>query len=539
MARDPLRTSDHAGDSVAVAAWTLVSRVTGFGRVVVIAAVLGPTYLGSLFLAIDLLPALVLQLIGRPLVGSLLISSLTPTIDRGDRRAANDLAGGFLGVSLLGLAAVALVSVAAAPLVLGLLTLGVADRDVASDQVATGWLLMALTMPQIPLYALATIGAGVMNAHGRFRLAAFAPVAENVGVIATMAAVALAYGTGGGLASVPTGEVLLLGLGSTAAVGLHASLMLWGASRLGTSLRPRPGWRIPAVRALLRRTAASASQSAVLAFRLFAMLAVSNTVPGGVVAYRLALNFLYLPVQIGAQPVSLTMLPTLSRLHEARDLQAFRDECTRGLALVLFLTVPAAAAYAILADPLADTLSLGAMSGTAGPTLVAACLAGIALAVIGESGFQLFTNASYARHDARSPLVAAVAGTVVFLPCLGVALLLDGTNTLLAVGLAHSAGMACSAAWLHRTLDAGLPTARGSALPSVLRTLLASAVMAGPAYVVSWATIELVDGSLGPPLAVAAAAAVGIATFVAVQRMARSEELVFFLSGVRRVSRPG
>jgi putative peptidoglycan lipid II flippase len=530
-------TADHAANSTAVAAWTMVSRVTGFVRIGVIAAILGPTYLGSLFLAINFLPNLALQFLAGSLIGSLLIPALMPSIDRRDPAGTDEIAGGFLGTALVALSAAAVLAIAAAPLILGILTIGVDDRGVASDQLRTGWLLMAFTMPQLPLYGVAIIGGAVMNANGRFRLAAFAPVAENLGVIATMIAVAVVYGTGSDIASVPTGELLLLGLGSTGAVVLHAGVMFLGARRCGLRLRPRWGARIPAVRALLRRLTASMGQSGLSALHFFAMLTVANTVPGGVVALRLALNFLYLPVQVGAQPITLTLLPTLSRLHHAGDAQGFRDECTRGLGLVFFLTFPAAVAYLVLARPLADALAFGAMSGTAGPALVAACVAGIALAVIAESIFQLFTNASYAREDARSPFVATAAGTVVTIICLPLALLLDGSATLLVVGLTYSAGAGLSAWYLRRRVDARLPPPGATATRSLLRTLTASAAMAAPAYACSYAVSHAVDGPVGAALGVLAAAVAGIATFVAVQRRWDSAELTFFTGGLRRLRR--
>lgn len=534
-----MRTIDHAGDSTAVAAWTMFSRVAGFVRIAVIAAVLGPTYLGSLFLAIDFLPTLALQFLGRSLIGSVLIPSLTPSIDRGDRKGTDEIAGGFLWTALVASSVIAVLASVGAPLILSILTLGVGDHDVAADQVRTGWLLMALTMPQLPLYAMAIISGAVMNAHGRFRLAAFAPVAENLGVIATMLAVGLLYGTGSSIQSVSTGELLLLGLGSTSAVILHAGVMLWGARRVGPRMSPRRGWRTPSVRRLLRRLTASAGQSGLVALRFFVLLMVANTVPGGVVAFRLALNFLYLPVQVFAQPITLTMLPSLSRLHDTGATQGFRDECTRGLALVCFLTLPAALAYLVLARPLADALSFGAMSGSAGPSLVAACLAGIALAVVAESGFQLFTNASYARHDARSPLVATAAGTAITLICLPVALVLNGTAALLAIGLTHSAGAGFSAWLLRRRLDARLPPPGQSATRSVIHTLIASVAMVGPAYAGSAAVSAAVGGRLGAGLGVVAATTAGVVTFVAVQRYWASPELTFFTGGLRRLARRG
>jgi putative peptidoglycan lipid II flippase len=525
-----------AGDSSAVAVWTVVSRVTGFLRIALIGAVLGPTFLGNLFLAINSLPNLAMQFLGGSLIGSVLIPSLVPSIDRRERKTTGDMAGGFLGAAVVGLGAVAVVGAIAAPVVLSILSAGIQDRQVAADQLSSGWILMALTMPQLPLYGVALIGGAVMNAHGRFALAAAAPVAENVGVMATMAVVALAFGTGHGIHAAGVDELLLLGLGSTLAVGLHAGVMLWGARRTGTRLVPRRGWRMPAVRRLLGRMTASFGQTGMTSARFFAMLSVANSVPAGVVAYQMAINFLYLPVQVGGRPISLAMMPTLSRLYDAGRAQAFRNEYAHGTALIGFLTLPAAVAYLVLAGSFGRAVSFGEMAGSTAPGLIAACLAGLAVAVPAESAFQQATYASYARHDARSPFVATIVGTAASLVVLAAALAVDdGRIVLLIVGLAFSAGSAASAVALHRRLAGQLPASEHYARGSLRRTLGASAIMAGPALAASVLVSRVLDGPLAGIVGVVAAATVGGLVFVGVQRLWHSPELSFFAHGLRRL----
>ena len=80
-----------------------------------------------------------------------------------------------------------------------------------------------------------------MNSRRRFALAAGAPAIENLGTIAVLAAAALLYGSKTSVTNVPLGEILLLGLGSTGAVALHAATQWWGARRAGVVLVPLPG----------------------------------------------------------------------------------------------------------------------------------------------------------------------------------------------------------------------------------------------------------------------------------------------------------
>src|SRR5438270_5470046 len=100
---------------------------------------------------------------------------------------------------------------------------------------------------------MADTGEAVQYAHRRFALAAVAPAFENVGVIVVMVIAAVVYGTGRDVGAAPDGEILLLGVGSTLAVGIHAAVQWWGAWRVGITLVPRAGWRDPHVRQLAGR----------------------------------------------------------------------------------------------------------------------------------------------------------------------------------------------------------------------------------------------------------------------------------------------
>ena len=82
--------------SMAAAGWTIVSRVTGFARAATVAAVLGATYLGNTYQAINQFPNLAFGLLTGGLFGTLLVPSLVRQLDAGDREGAAQLAGGFM-----------------------------------------------------------------------------------------------------------------------------------------------------------------------------------------------------------------------------------------------------------------------------------------------------------------------------------------------------------------------------------------------------------------------------------------------------------
>ncbi len=524
-----------ARNSLAGGAWTTVSRVAGLLRVVTVAAVLGPSYFGNTFQSTNLLPNLTFELLTGTLFSSLLVPSLVHHIDRRDTGAATRLAGGFLGVALMAFSAVAVIAVAAGPLLLRLLSIGVEDPAIVQAQHRVGWLLLAMFMPQVLFYGIAGTGAAVMNAHGKFALAAAAPAFESLGVMATMVASVSLFGSPS-LEEVEMGQLLLLGLGTTGAVGLHAAVQWWGARRAGTVLVPRAGWRDAEVRQVLRRAVPSLGYAGLSSLRVFAVLVVANTVPGGVVAFQLALNFFYFPVAVFTRPVAVALLPQLSRHYRERALIAFHDELVQGASLSFFLIVPAAVSYAVLAFPLARAASFGEMATTAGATLVAGSLVALAPGLLGEAGFVVATHASYARGDADGPFRSMLVRTVIALGGMSIAFVFaEGVMVLIGLGLSISLSSAISAAHLSRRLTAGSPRGHERLSPGLLRTFAASLLMAAPAYLVATVLAPALGGRLGQFVALALSVATGLSVFLGLQWAWHSPELASLRKGMSQL----
>src|SRR6266567_3125177 len=318
------RGAATAGDSITVAAWTIVSRVTGFAKFVCIGAVLGPTFFGNTYQFTNSLPNLVYYgFLAGSLFSSLLVPALVRHIDAGDRRASQRVAGGFLGMTLVALVVIAPLAIVLGPLVLRVAAVsGTSSHLVGAAQAEVGRLLIIMFIPQIFFYGVVGTATAVMNSRRRFALAAGAPAVENLGTIAVLIATAVLYGTGTELTNIPRGEMLLLGLGSTGAVAVHAATQWWGARRAGVLLVPRPGWRDSEVRVVVRRALPSLAQAGLMAFQVLTLLVVANRLAGGVVAFQIALNFYYLAIAVGATPVALSLLPRLARMHLDGDVAA-------------------------------------------------------------------------------------------------------------------------------------------------------------------------------------------------------------------------
>jgi murein biosynthesis integral membrane protein MurJ len=525
----PLLESPAAavGDSLTVAVWTAISRITGVARGIVIAAVLGATLFANTYQFTNSLPNLVFYgLLGGAMLSSLLIPTLVRHIDTGDRSGTERVAGGFLGIIALGAAVATPLAVLAAPLALRL-------AAPAAGQSRAGILLVVMLLPQIPLYGLVATAGAAMNAHGRFALAAAAPALENVGTVIVLALVAVLYPGIGGLQHAPTPALLLLGLGTTAAVGAHAALQWYGARRAGVRLRPRPGWRDPEVRRVLARALPSLAQAALAAVQLLILLIFANRVAGGVVAFQLALNFYFLPIALGATPVALSLAPRLSRMRATADRPAFHDTFVRGLVFALFIAVPAAAGYLAIAGPIAQAIAYGGFGTDTGTTLIATSLAALAVGILGETVFLVATYACYAREDTRTPMRAMVLQLGVCVAGASVAPTMHGPAVLAVLGLAMSAGTLAGAGYLVYALLRGLGKGTESLARPVLRIVGVAILMALPAHVVAGLIADHIDGGLGGVLGVGVAAVLGAVVYFGVQSWLGAPELSWVTDSLR------
>ncbi len=532
------RTRTFVRNSLTGSVWTIVSRGTGLAQSIAVATVLGATYLGNTYQAINALPNIVYyQLLAGSLFASILVPPLASRRHAGDEAGARALARGFFGTLLLAGIAFCVVLLLAGPLILRGFTLGVADPATAVAQRRVGFLFLVLFVPQILLYVTAGTGGAVMNAFGRFALAAGAPALENLGMILTLIVCAVLFGTRTELATVTTPEVLLLGLGTTASVGIHAAAQWFGARSVGVKLVPRAGWSDPELRKILRRVLPTLCYTGLAASQTVVVLAIANRLAGGLVGFQLALNFYFLPLAIVTWPIARAMLPQLSIMASKGEDRPFWDELSTAVRLASFVVVPMAIAYVVLATPIARAIAIGRLQVDGGESLVAVSLSALGIGVVGETWFILGTYAFYARQNVRAPLRSMVVRVSVALACMSAAVVAHNVAILLALGLALSIGSVVGSIHLWSRLRS---TSHGGPIPlrPLMRSVAAAIAMAVPAmFTASTLSHRAAGNELGEILAVIAAAVVGAGVYLAIQRAWRAPELALLRLGTGSLSR--
>jgi putative peptidoglycan lipid II flippase len=522
----PSEARGTAGDSLRVAAGTALSRITGVVRVVAVGAVLGPTWFGNAYQVTNSLPNLIYYgFLAGSLVSSLLVPLLVRQLDTGRPDRAAAICGGFLGVVFAGATLLLPLAAWGLPHLLEAASAGASDGS--DRQVELARVLVIMTVPQIYLYAVAGTGAAVLYAHQRYLLAALAPALENVGVIAVLALVAVQYGVAGSDAGdVPLGELLLLGLGSTAAVGLHAGLQWWGAHRCGVRLQPRRGWHDPDVNQALRRAGHAVMQAGLLALQMLALLLVASRVSGGAVALQISLNFYFLPIALVATPVGLALLPRLSRQDQAGATVDFMETLLRGVMLALFVVIPASAGYIAVAQPIAHVVGVGQMATPTGWTMIASALTMLSFGLAGQTLFFIATQASYARADTVTPLRSMGLQTLLCCTlCTAAVAGADGPSLLPLV--AGSYALASLVAGIHLLMRVVNVSASflWRLVQSVTRVLAGTGLLLVPVYAVTSLSQTALPGRMGWGLAVVGGSLVGLITYVALQALVRAPEL--------------
>ena len=522
-----------AADSRTVAGWTLVSRITGFGRVATMAAVLGPTYFGNLFQTANYLPYIVHEILTGSLITAMLVPPLVRFVDAGDDAARRRLANGFLGVAVLAFAAVTLLGIVLASPLVELITMGVADPAVRAQQHRVGWPLIAMVMPQVICYGIAATGMAVQHAHRRFALAAAAPAFENFTVMAVMATSAVLFGVGTALDEVSTPQLLLLGLGTTAAAAVQAGVQWWGAYRAGVPLLPGAGWRDPDVRRVLRLAVPSSVYASLNAANYLGLLVAAGGIPGGAVAIQIGINFFGLPVAIGAKPVASAQLPRLARSFNQESLEAFQAIYRRSLGLAMFVALPSALLFVAVPEIMAHAVSYGDMATAAGLTLVTACIASLGPGILGEAAFIVSTSASYARRDARSPLQAmALRAAITFCGIALAVLLMSGVAMLWVLGIGFSLANIVAAIYLHGRQVRALPPPPAARRWPWAGDLLIGLVALAPSLIADHWLNGVTLPAVGRLLLGAAAIAASGGVYLAIQWARGSEELAMLLARI-------
>lgn len=474
-----VRAPDLVRATAGMTGLTLVSRLTGLVRVLVVAAVLGTTFLGNTFQSANSVSNLLFELFAAGALQAAMIPTLVALFDGGDDADATHVAGALLGLATAALAVLAAVGMLAAPWIMRILVAGVASPEIREAQIRLGTTLLWFFLPQVVFYAAGAVATAVLNARGRFAVPVAAPIANNVVVIATCWLFwKLRDGAMPSL-ELTTVQVVVLGLGTTLGVLALSALPVLAARRQGVALRPRFDLRHPSVRQVVRGGGWATAFLACTQLLAGVVLVLANGVEGGVVLYQVAYTLFLVPHALFALPVLTALFPTLSRQAAGGDRDGYARGVGAGVSAIAFLALPAAAALFALSEPLGRLLLFGESSGAAGSALPGV-VAAFAPGLVGYGIFLFLARGLYAVGDMRgAALVHLGVVAAAALAMAGVSAVVTGPGRVTALAGAHSLAYLVGAGVLAFRLRPRWQVARGQIRPLAVGAL--AAVAAGGA----------------------------------------------------------
>lgn len=467
-----------AGAAVLIAVVTAVSRVVGFGRVLVFSKTVGDTCLGDVYNTANLLPNVAFEVVAGGALASVVVPLLVGRFDRGERAEASQTMSALLTWTFVVLVPVAIVLAALAHPVMEFFLGG--DAACGAEAVTVGTRMVRVFAPQIPLYGAAVVVGGALQARRSYLPSAAAPIVGSLVVIPAYLLFATMASGRTPLGQLSTRAELVLSVGTTlGVVGLAAATVL-PALRRETRVPYRPTLRFPPGVAGRARSLALAGIAAFLAQQAAALvvawLANRRGGEGAFTLYTWAWQLYLLPYAVLAVPLATSAFQRLASAVEAGDAAAYARTTAATTRMVVLGSAAGATALAGAALPVARTFVLGPGSGEAAP--LAAGLVAFAPGLVGYGLVALLGRALYAQHRGRAAAVATVTGwLVVVVVDLALVLPGQGANVVAALGWGNSAGMLAGGALLVAATVrvAGAPTMHGVARTAVVATIGAAA----------------------------------------------------------------
>nr|WP_184639224.1 murein biosynthesis integral membrane protein MurJ [Streptomonospora salina] len=532
---------DLLRSSAVMAAGTVVSRITGFVRTIVLAAALGTQLLGDAYQTANMVPFAVYDL----LIGGLLASVFVPFLVKRRKRDAD---GGtateqrLFTVILLVLAVMTMLAIAAAEWLIR-----VYAGDFTGPQHDAATLLARFLLAQIFFIGASGIASAMLNSRDRFGAPMWAPVLNNLVIIAVGVLFLTVTGPGTTPDSVTEGQLTLLGAGTAAGQLLQALVLVGSLFAAGFRWRPRLDLRGSGLGEAVRTAAwmlvyVGVAQAGLLVTTNVATRAGvaaaregESAAGAGITAYQYASMLFQLPYAIIAVSVITALLPRMSAHVADGRTDLVRADFSRGLRLSAVLIVPLSVAMVVFAIPFCVMIYANGSTSVADARSIGRILMVFAVMLIPFTMFQLQMRVYYALGDTRTPSLFALPAEAAH-AALAVGLLFLAPAQLIVVLLPIAYGsyyvVGSVLAWrgLHRRLN-------GTDGRRILRTLLLlyAATVPSALFAIAMATgFGLLPGTLLPNLlGMAAGGAVGALLFILAAKRLGVTEVTTFLEMVR------
>ncbi len=425
-----------------VGGFTMISRILGFIRDILIASVLGAGPVSDAFFVAFRIPNMFRRLVAEGAFSAAFVPLFAKKLEAGDKEEAMEFAAhamGFLTGFLLLFSALFMVYM---PFLMQYLAPGF---DVEGDRFALAVDYTRTTFPYLIAMAIVALLGGILNAFYRFAAMSAAPILLNIILIS-----ALLFQT-----TNPSFEAGLVLSWGVAAAGLAQVIYLIIACKREGAMPPlRLPKATPEVRRLFRLMLPGLLGAGVLQINiLVGTIIASLLATGSISALYYADRVYQLPLGVIGIAVGTALLPLLSRQLRAGDSVHANDTMNRAVELSMLFTLPAAAALMVIAEPIVTVLfERNAFDAVAAQRTTEALIAfssGLPAYVLTK----IYAPGFFAREDTKTPVFVGVAAMIV-----NIVLSLLLLETLAHIGIALATSIA---AWLNAGILLLLLSRRG------------------------------------------------------------------------------
>jgi putative peptidoglycan lipid II flippase len=385
---------------LAVATGTLASRLLGFIRDAMVAALLGAGPVADAFLAAFQLVNVIRRLLSEGALNAALVPAWLRVRDSSGAVAAAAFAGRVLGTVSLAMVAVTGILGLVMPLVIAALAPGFVGR--ATLQLAVDD--ARLMLPYLAFAGPVTVMMALLNAQHRFALTAFSPLLFNLALIAVMTALLLHPFDASTAALIMAGTIGIAGLLQLLALAWRRGDAMAAPLRISfdAEMRGFLGKAVPGM------VANSAPQLLIVAGAI-----IASTTPSAVSWLYFANRLIELPLGIVGVAIGTVLVAELTRAVRGGDRAAMLTAQSRGLELATGLTFPATLGLIVLSQPIVHLLFEHGAFTAADTAATAQALTLLALGLPAHVLVKALSPAFFARDDTTTPLLATLAGLAV------------------------------------------------------------------------------------------------------------------------------
>ena len=383
-----------------VAGLTGLSRIAGFIRDILTAAILGTGPIADAFFVALKLPNLFRRITAEGAFSVSFVPLYSEALEKDGQASADEFAGQALSGMAVTLALFSVLAMLCMPWIIMGIAPGFAQDEIRYDLAVT---LAQITFPYLLLISVTALFGGILNAHNKFAPFAAAPVLFNLSLITALLLSFVFFPTSGHA----------MAWGVFGAGFLQCGFLYYFIRKNGYCIRlGRPVWN-PRIKKLLLLMGPGVIGAGVVQINLFADMIIASFLDTGAISvlyYADRLN--QLPLGMIGIAIGTTLLPMLSRALSSDDTLEARKLFNRALEICLVIGLPAAAGLFIIAQPIISLLfERGAFTAEAAiqtATVLKMYVIGLPAYVI----IKVYSAAFWSRQDTVTPVKIAVLGTL-------------------------------------------------------------------------------------------------------------------------------